>query len=73
MESLTQRINQALNPGEMSNHLENAHDSHDSNQSDDLASFPNDLHVLQALQHHTKEEGHDCQQIDEVHFVPEKV
>ena len=70
--SLTKCIDETLETSEVADHLEDPHDSHDPQQSDDLASLPNDLKVLQTEHDRRQEERRDSQEVDHIHFVTNK-
>ena len=53
----------------MSHELEDSEYPHDSDQPNDLASFPNDLVVLQLLQQQREEEREDGEEVNDVHRV----
>ena len=53
----------------MSHELEDSEYPHDSDQPNDLASFPNDLVVLQLLQQQREEEREDGEEVNNVHQV----
>ena len=53
----------------MPHELEDSEYPHNSDQSNDLASFPNDLVVLQLLQDQREEERGDGEEVNDVHRV----
>ena len=70
--SLAKGIDETLQTSEVSDHLEDSHDSHDPQQSDNLASLSNDLQVLQTKEDCGEEERRDSQEVDHIHFVTNK-
>ena len=67
--SLLQSTKYGLEASEMSHELEDSEYPHDSDQPNDLASFPNDLVVLQLLQDQREEEREDGEEVNDVHRV----
>ena len=51
----------------MSDEFEDPEDPHDTDQSDHLPCFPDDLKVLEALEDEREVEGNDGEQVDKVH------
>ena len=56
----------------MSDELEDPQYPHHPDQPNYLASFPNDLVVLQLLQEQREEEGEDGEEVNDVHRVFDK-
>ena len=54
----------------MPHELEDSEYPHDPDQPNDLASFPNDLKILQSLQQEGEEERDDSEEVDHVHGAP---
>jgi len=52
-------VNERLKPSKMSHELKNSQDSHNSDQSNDLSRFADNLHILKAIQENGQEEWND--------------
>ena len=69
---LPESVDETLQPRKVSHHLEDPHDSHDPQQTDDLPRLPDDLQVLKTNQNGREEEGGDGEKVYQIHFVTEE-
>ena len=63
---------ETLESSKVSHHLEDPHDSHDPQQSDDLSRLANNFQVLQTKHDRREEKRRDSQEVNHIHFVTNK-
>ena len=71
--SLMKSVDKTLETNEVSHHLEDSENTHDTNKTNDFSCFSNDFQVLETLQQQSNVERNYRNKVNQIHFVKEKL